>query len=116
MTEAITSVLQTSGSFRRGGRVIAAEYAPSSSQSGQDRDQTAHDDRSADAENVYFSRLASAPFVAQLAALYFGDAHRGERRVERDPAPVRARADSTYRAIGRLGSSIGTGFIDEVSY
>jgi hypothetical protein len=69
-----------------------------------------------EAEAVYFARLASAPFMAQLAALYLGDAHTGERRVERDPGLVRARANGAYRAAGRLTSTLEAGFMDEVSY
>jgi hypothetical protein len=65
---------------------------------------------------VYFERLASAPFMAQLAALYLGNAHAGERRVARDPDAVRARADRSYRAASRMTSTIEAGFFGEVSY
>lgn len=59
---------------------------------------------------------ASAPFVAQLAALGFGDALTGERRIRRDPSQVLARADALYRDGYRRITDLEPGFFGAAEY
>lgn len=59
---------------------------------------------------------ASAPFVAQLAALGLGDAATGERRTRRDPSLVVARADALYRDGYRRVTDIEPGFFGAAEY
>jgi hypothetical protein len=59
---------------------------------------------------------ASAPFVAQLAALGLGDAGTGERRVRRDPALIVARADALYRDGYRRVTELEPGFFGTAEY
>lgn len=59
---------------------------------------------------------ASAPFVAQLAALGLGDAGTGERRVRRDPSLVVARADALYRDGYRRVTDLEPGFFGTAEY
>lgn len=62
------------------------------------------------------SSPASAPFVAQLAALGLGDAGTGERRVRRDPSLVVARADALYRDGYRRVTDLEPGFFGTAEY
>ncbi|PIO98415.1 hypothetical protein [Pleomorphomonas carboxyditropha] len=59
---------------------------------------------------------ASAPFVAQLAALGLGDAVAGERRVRRDPSLIAARADALYRDGYRRVTDLEPGFFGAAEY
>ena len=59
---------------------------------------------------------ASAPFVAQLAALGLGDAGTGERRVRRDPSLVVSRADALYRDGYRRVTDLEPGFFAAAEY
>lgn len=59
---------------------------------------------------------ASAPFMAQLAALGLGDAMAGERRVRRDPAQIAARADALYRDGYRRVTDLEPGFFGAAEY
>ena len=59
---------------------------------------------------------ASAPFVAQLAALGLGDAGTGERRVRRDPSLVVSRADALYRDGYRRVTDLEPGFFGTAEY
>jgi hypothetical protein len=59
---------------------------------------------------------ASAPFMAQLAALGLGDAMAGERRVRRDPAQIAARADALYRNCYRRVTDLEPGFFGAAEY
>ena len=59
---------------------------------------------------------ASAPFVAQLAALGLGDADTGERRVRRDPSLIVARADALYRDGYRRVTDLEPGFFAAAEY
>jgi len=59
---------------------------------------------------------ASAPFVAQLAALGLGDAVTGERRVRRDPSLIVARADALYRDGYRRVTDLEPGFFGAAEY
>lgn len=59
---------------------------------------------------------ASAPFVAQLAALGLGDAGSGERRVRRDPLQIVARADALYRDGYRRVTDLEPGFFGTAEY
>lgn len=59
---------------------------------------------------------ASAPFVAQLAALGLGDPGTGERRVRRDPSLIVARADSLYRDGYRRVTDLEPGFFGAAEY
>ncbi|MBS1180646.1 MAG: hypothetical protein H6Q99_526 [Proteobacteria bacterium] len=59
---------------------------------------------------------ASAPFVAQLAALGLGDAGTGERRVRRDPSLIVARADALYRDGYRRVTDLEPGFFGAAEY
>lgn len=57
---------------------------------------------------------ASAPFMAQLAALGLGET--GERRVRRDPSVVVARADALYRDGYRRVTDLEPGFFGTAEY
>ncbi|PKR88090.1 hypothetical protein CXZ10_16690 [Pleomorphomonas diazotrophica] len=59
---------------------------------------------------------ASAPFVAQLAALGLGDSATGERRVRRDPSLIVARADALYRDGYRRVTDLEPGFFGAAEY
>ena len=59
---------------------------------------------------------ASAPFMAQLAAVGLGDAGTGERRVRRDPAQLAARADALYRDGYRRVTDLEPGFFGAAEY
>ncbi len=59
---------------------------------------------------------ASAPFVAQLAALSLGDPGTGERRVRRDPSLIVARADALYRDGYRRVTDLEPGFFGAAEY
>ncbi len=59
---------------------------------------------------------ASAPFVAQLAALGLGDAGTGERRVRRDSSLIVARADALYRDGYRRVTDLEPGFFGAAEY
>lgn len=57
---------------------------------------------------------ASAPFMAQLAALGLSD--NGERRVRRDPSLVVSRADALYRDGYRRVTDLEPGFFGTAEY
>lgn len=59
---------------------------------------------------------ASAPFIAQLAALNLGDAATGERRVRRDPSQIVTRADALYRDGYRRVTDLEPGFFGTAEY
>lgn len=59
---------------------------------------------------------ASAPFIAQLAALGLGDPGTGERRVRRDPSQIVARADALYRDGYRRVTDLEPGFFGTAEY
>lgn len=59
---------------------------------------------------------ASAPFVAQLAALGLGDSTTGERRVRRDPSLIVTRADALYRDGYRRVTDLEPGFFGTAEY
>jgi hypothetical protein len=59
---------------------------------------------------------ASAPFIAQLAAVGLGDAGTGERRVRRDPSLIVARADALYRDGYRRVTDLEPGFFGTAEY
>ena len=59
---------------------------------------------------------ASAPFVAQLAALGLGDPGTGERRTRRDPSLIVARADALYRDGYRRVTDLEPGFFGAAEY
>lgn len=59
---------------------------------------------------------ASAPFVAQLAALGLGDSATGERRVRRDPSLIVTRADALYRDGYRRVTELEPGFFGTAEY
>jgi hypothetical protein len=111
MVETIRSRETAPGGIPRRERVRAIAYEPQEEANGSGRRE-----RDRRAEAAYFAGVASTPFVAQLAALYFGDAAAAERRVARDPSQVRTRADAAYRSVGRLTSAIEAGFMGEVTY
>lgn len=75
------------------------------------RDETTNGRAAAPAGNP-----ASAPFIAQLAALGLGDAMTGERRVRRDPAQIAARADALYRDGYRRVTDLEPGFFGAAEY
>ncbi|WP_237153351.1 hypothetical protein [Oryzibacter oryziterrae] len=68
------------------------------------------------ATESYVKTLASAGFMAQLAAVHLGDAASGERRVRRDVSLVSGRAEAAYRSVGRLNTAIEPGFLSTVVY
>lgn len=53
----------------------------------------------------------SAPFIAQLAAVYLAAPADADRRVRRDPQSVAPRATVTYRAARAMTSVIEPGFL-----
>ncbi len=57
---------------------------------------------------------ASAPFMAQLAALGLSDS--GERRVRRDPSLVASKADALYRDGYRRVTDLEPGFFGTAEY
>lgn len=57
---------------------------------------------------------ASAPFMAQLAALGLSD--NGERRIRRDPSLVVSRADALYRDGYRRVTDLEPGFFGTAEY
>ncbi len=122
MIGSITSVGQSYDrvSRRAYGRYVEAAkaIADSSNQSQPANDRTAATVREAygAAQQAVITGPASAPFMAQLAAIGLGDALSGERRVRRDPSQVLARADALYRDGYRRITDLEPGFFGAAEY
>lgn len=106
---------------RASGRYVEATEAASS---GNDQQRLALVDLRAEATKETFrhratmsaNNPASAPFIAQLAAIGLGDPGTGERRVRRDPSLIVARADALYRDGYRRVTDLEPGFFGTAEY